>query len=77
MNRLMETKYAISQIQRIPTRHLMCMVEGTAPDEIDLYLGDDEGDHTTRVDTCRVTRDGRVWVQRESADLEEYWALIE
>jgi len=75
--RLMGSAYVGSLLRATPSRHLMCMVEITRPDSMDLYLGDDEGDHTTRVRFCRVTRDGRVWVNRDETGLDDRWAVVE
>ena len=75
--RLMASKY-VARLQRaIPNRHLVCRVEGRQPDEVDLYLGDDEGDHTTRVASCRVTGDGRVWVNKDETGAEDRWGVVE
>ncbi len=77
MQRLMASKY-VARLQRaIPSRHLVCRVEGRQPDEVDLYLGDDEGDHTTRVAFCRVTRDGRVWVNKDETGAEDRWGVVD
>ncbi len=77
MQRLMGSAYVAALVRAIPSRHLMCMVEITRPDSIDLYLGDDEGDHTTRVNFCRVSQDGRVWVNQDETGLDDRWAVVE
>lgn len=77
MIRVMSTKRVANLSRAIPNRRITCMVEHTTPDAVYLYLGDDEGDHTTRVGFYRVTRDGRVWMNRDETGLYERWAVIE
>ena len=77
MQRLMASKY-VARLQRtIPNRHLTCRVEGHQSGAVELYLGDDEGDHTTRVDFCRVTDDGRVWVNQDRTGGDDRWVVVE
>jgi|SRR4051794_7832157 hypothetical protein len=76
MDRLMRSEHARQLLREVPGRRLMCMVDEVRPGEIDLYLGDDEGTHTTRVDFCRVTADGRLWVNRDRTGLDERWEEI-
>ena len=77
MNQLMSTRRVASLERAIPNRHLTCMVDYTTPGVVYLSLGDDEGDHTTRVGLFRVTQDGRVWVNRDEAGLKDRWAVVE
>jgi hypothetical protein len=76
VDRLMATQLVARLEKAIPHRHLICMVEGRTSDEIDLYLGDDEGDHTTRIGAYRVTGDGRVWAATLNTPGEYIWVAI-
>lgn len=77
IDRLLQTKHVAKLIQAIPERRITCRVDFAMPDAIHLYLGDDEGDHTTRIGFYRCTRDGRVWVNLDPIALEDRWAVIE
>jgi hypothetical protein len=76
MDRLLSTDHVAHLQQNIPTRHLTCMVDRTEPDAIALYLGDDEGDHTTRIGFYPITSDGRVWVNADPTGLEDRWTEV-
>jgi hypothetical protein len=76
MEKLMSTQY-VADLQRGNASALMCFVEGSAPDARELYLGEDHPDHTVRLRACRVTADGRVWVNDDPTMLEERWRAVE
>ena len=77
IERLMATKRVASLERAIPNRRMVCMVDDTRPDAVYLYLGYDEGDHTTRVGFYRVTSDGRVWVNQDETGLDDRWVVVE
>jgi hypothetical protein len=76
MDKLMQTRYVADLQTRIPA-HLVCFVEDSTATERDLYLGENQPDHTVRLRACRVTSDGRVWVNADETLLEDRWIVIE
>jgi hypothetical protein len=77
MDKLMSSNCAAILKRAIPNRRLICTVEYATPGAVYLYLGDDEGDHTSRIGFYRVTREGRVEVNQDETDLDHRWAVVE
>lgn len=77
LDRVMATRQVQSLREEIPSRRLMARVDDVRPEAIYVYVGDDEGDHTTRVGFYRVTPDGRVWRNRDETGLEERWEVVQ
>ena len=76
-DRLMSTAHANALARAIPSRHLICFVDSAESGAIYLYLGDDEGDHTTRIGFYRVTADGNVWLNADPTGLTVQWKVIQ
>jgi hypothetical protein len=76
MHALLATEYVEDLQARNPSR-LACFVEAATPGARYVYLGEDHDDHTVRLRACRVTADGRVWVNADETLLEDRWVLIE
>jgi len=49
------------------------MVDGTNADGVEIYLGFNEGTHTTRRSTLLVKKDGSVWEEFTRPDYELDW----
>jgi len=54
-------------------RNTIIYVEGASADGVHVYLGFDEGTHTTRHSSLRVRPDGTLWRQFTRPDLELDW----
>ena len=54
-------------------RNTIIYVEGASADGVHVYLGFDEGTHTTRHSSLRVRPDGTLWRQFTRPDLEIDW----
>lgn len=76
MQKLMNTRYVANLQKQIPAKFI-CFVEDSTDTERDLYLGEDHDDHTVRLRACRVTADGRVWVNADETLLEDRWVTID
>ena len=72
---MMDSKYVASLNGCHPTD--ICMVDYDRADAVYLYLGDDVGDHTTRIGFYRVRRDGRAWMNQDLSGSDERWLEIE
>jgi hypothetical protein len=55
---------------------LICWVEVTEADALELSLGEDHPDHTARIGAYRVTSDGRVWVNEDQTMMKERWCRL-
>lgn len=54
---------------------LASWVEGRDAEAVYVYVGESHPDHYVRVGVFRVTKDGRVWVNRDPM-LSEEWRLV-
>ena len=56
--------------------NLMMMEDGIDADGVQVYLGFNEGTHTTRHSTLLVKKDGSVWEQFTRPDYELDWQPV-
>lgn len=74
--RLMSTHHIADLAKRVHPTRVMCRLDYSEPGALYYYVGESHDTHTARLETCRVTADGRVWVERGTMD-EPAWELVE
>ncbi len=69
------TKFVMDLVARYPNTILM--IEGKTATERSIYLGFDEGTHTTRHSALRVDRGGVVYRNLDETLAEDRWGILE
>ena len=65
-----------NDLERQTAKPLVCWVVAVKPDSRELYIGSDKNSTVVLIRACRVTADGRVWVNGDSTLRTEQWAVV-
>jgi hypothetical protein len=74
-DKVLASKYWADLEKQYPG-HLACWVVAVRPDSRELSIGTVKTSHLVRIRDCRVTADGRVWVNSDATMRTERWIAV-
>jgi hypothetical protein len=74
-DKVLATKYW-NDLEHQYSAPLVCWVVAVKPDARELYIGTNRASQIARIRDCRVTADGRVWVNGDSTLHTEQWIVV-